>query len=70
MINLYTLPSCPVCQMVKTKLAQKNIPYNEFNLEDYTNDLHTDRAPVLKVDTNLILKTPSEINTWINSQCR
>lgn len=65
MIKLYTLPTCGICKMVKAKLTAKHLDYEEYNLEDYINELHTDRAPVLITDDNLILQTPLEINNWI-----
>lgn len=66
MIKLYTLPSCGICHMVKTKLNNKNIPFEEYNLNDYVNEFG-DRAPVLVTETS-VLYSPSEIVSWINQQ--
>lgn len=64
MLKIYTLPTCGICKMFKKKLAEKQIPYEEYNLTDYAEELHTDRAPVFVID-DTILYTPSEINKWI-----
>ena len=66
MINLYTLPNCPICNVMKKKLSSKNIQFNELNLEDYISELG-EYAPVLEVN-NHYYKTPSEINNWLNQQ--
>ena len=67
MINLYTLPTCPICKVIKQKLTSKNIQFTELNLEDYINIFNTDRAPVLQVG-DIILKSPTSINEWIQAQ--
>ena len=67
MVTLYTLPNCPICNMVKTKLAAKSIEFKELNLENYIKILHTDRAPVLCVEGS-IYNSPSQINDWIKAQ--
>lgn len=54
--------------MIKTKLTAKQIPFEEYNLGDYTEVLNTDRAPVLQVDEHNLLLTPTEINDWIKNQ--
>ena len=68
MVELYTLPQCPICKMIKTKLEAKMIPYIEHSLEEYIEELKTDRAPVMKIvenDATQYLYTPTEMNTWI-----
>ena len=52
MITLYTLPNCPICNMIKTKMQQKNIPYEEKDFSIVAEKLNTDRAPVLDVENN------------------
>jgi glutaredoxin len=72
MTEIYTLPTCPICEMVKKKLAAKEIPYIERSFEDLPKELETDRAPVLAIDDGLhpgypiYLLTPTSINNWIN----
>lgn len=73
MTELYTLPTCPICEMVKKKLATKEIPFVERNFEDLPKELETDRAPVLAVDDDrhprypIYLLSPTEINEWIEA---
>lgn len=71
MTELYTLPTCPICEMVKKKLEAKSIPFVERSFEDLPKELDTDRAPVLAIDDDLhpgypiYLLTPTSINDWI-----
>lgn len=62
MVKIYTLPSCGICHMVKTKMQQKNIPFEE---KDLTEDM--ERAPVVVTPDGLVMTSPSEIVQWINS---
>ena len=66
-IKLYTLPTCGICKIIKKKFQNKNISYEELNLEQYSNILNTDHAPVLQVDDKFYF-TPARINDWINNQ--
>lgn len=66
MIELYTLPTCPICEMVKKKLNAKGIPYAERIFEDLPDFLDTDRAPVL-YNEDIYLLSPTEINNWIEA---
>lgn len=65
-IDLYVLPTCPICRMVETKLIEKNINFNQYNLENYIEELHTDRAPVMCVDGE-IFDSPVKINNFIKT---
>ena len=64
MTELYTLPMCPICEMIKKKLAAKNIPYEEKDFGLLTVRIGTDRAPVL-YNGERWLMSPTEINEWI-----
>ena len=69
MINLYTLPSCTICEMVKTKLQQKNISFVEKNFVDIAATINSDHAPALEINENgksTIYNNPSSIVRWIN----
>lgn len=66
MIELYTLPSCPICEMVKKKLNLKAVPYVERPFEDLPKELDTDRAPVLYTEARYLF-SPKEINEWIEA---
>ena len=73
MTEIYTLPSCPICEMVKKKLAAKGVPFVERKFEDLPEELETDRAPVLAIDDakhlgySIYLLSPMEINEWIQA---
>lgn len=64
MVEIYTLPTCPICEMVKRKLNAKNIPFAERPFEELPESLDTDRAPVL-YNEDIYLLSPMEINEWI-----
>ena len=81
MIVLYTLPTCPICEMIKKKLKDKQIPYEEEDFSKLPKYIDTDRAPVmaivnanfekatdgvLPVDANFIF-SPSEMVEKINN---
>lgn len=73
MTEIYILPSCPICEMVKRKLAAKAIPFVERQFEELPKELDTDRAPVLAIDDAkhpgypIYLLSPMEINEWIQA---
>ena len=64
MIELFTLPTCPICDMVKKKLNAKNIPFVERSFDELPESLNTDRAPVL-YNEDIYLLSPTKINEWI-----
>ena len=64
MIELFTLPTCPICEMVKKKLNNKNIPYTERSFEELPEQIKTDRAPVLYTEAEYLF-SPLEIKKWI-----
>ena len=63
-VTIYTLPTCPICEMVKKKLTTKGISYLELPLQELPEFIHTDRAPVMEVGMKYLM-TPTEINDWI-----
>ena len=73
MTEIYTLPTCPICEMVKKKLDLKEIPYVERPFEELPDFLDVDRAPVLAVDDAMhtgypiYIMSPTEINEWIEA---
>ena len=68
MVQIYTLPTCPICVMIKKKLQDKGIIYKEKPFELGKGVLFdTDRAPVLVID-DIIYDSPAEMVAWINSQ--
>ena len=70
MINLYTLPTCGICKMVKTKLQEKNIPFEEKDFSIIAAKINSDRAPALEVINNgetTIYNNPTAIVSFINN---
>ena len=73
MTEIYTLPTCPICEMVKKKLKTKEIPFVDRDFADLPESLETDRAPVLAVDDGthpgypIYLMSPLDINQWIEA---
>ena len=62
MVYVYTLPTCPICEMVKRKLKDKNIQYEEKPFEE--GNFNTDRAPVVFTGETYLM-SPVAINNWI-----
>lgn len=68
--TLYTLPTCGICRMIKTKLEQKNINYEEKPLEEIADYLNVDHAPVLKISHEEqveFITSPGEMAKLINN---
>ena len=62
MIYLYTLPTCPICEVIKKKLIAKQITFQERSFEEYVGKLfNTEMAPVL-FNGNAYLTSPTAIN--------
>lgn len=66
-IILYTLPTCGICNMIKTKLNQKKIPYIEKDFSLIADTIQSDRAPALKINNNIIINSVTEMVAWINN---
>ena len=68
---LYTLPTCGICHMIKTKLEKKNISYEEHDLTEIADSLDIDHAPVLKVindnEPDTFITSPGEMVKIINN---
>ena len=54
MITLYTTPTCPRCKILKTKLAQKGIQYEECMDEEKMQSMGILSVPVMSVDGQLL----------------
>lgn len=67
-VKIYTTPTCGVCKMAKKKMTDKGIVFEEYNLEDYVEELDIETAPVLQIDDDTFLTSPLQINAWINEQ--
>ena len=69
-IILYTLPSCPICHMVKTKLKNKNIDFQEKDFAEISAQINSVQAPALQVTDEqgniVIYNSPSQMVAWIS----
>ena len=54
MITIYTTPTCPRCKVLKTKLAQKGIAYEECMDEEKMQSMGILSVPVMSVDDRLL----------------
>ena len=71
MITLYTLPNCGICHMIKTKLEQKGIKFEERDFAEAAEDMGLTQAPLLRVihsDTTEYIMSPKKMVDWINQQ--
>lgn len=64
MITLYSMPTCPRCKVLKMKLKQKNIKYNEINDPAELEKLGIKSVPMLKVGDQLLNFVKA--NKWAN----
>ena len=64
MIILYST-GCPKCNVLKTKLKQKNIPYEEITDVEEIQRLGITNVPVLKISDTEMLSFV-EANQYIN----
>ncbi len=67
MTTIYTTDTCPRCKVLKKKLEQKNIKFNEVNDIEQLRLLNIDAVPVLDIGDGKLLNF-SEANNWINEQ--
>lgn len=69
-IILYTLPSCPICHMIKTKLKNRNIDFQEKDFAEIAVQINSVQAPALQVvdeqGNTIIYNSPSQMVGWIN----
>lgn len=64
-MTLYSKDNCPRCDMLKSKLNAKNVPFVEEKDETIIDSLGIDFLPVLEVDGQLLQL--SKANDYINS---
>lgn len=67
MIILYTLPTCGICHMIKTKLQERNIPFEEKDFSLIAETIQSDRAPALQIGETQILNSVTGMVSWINN---
>lgn len=66
-VYLYTLPGCPRCNVLKKKLAEKNINVSEISDMEYIKELGIDDFPVMET-VNGIRYNFSEAIYWLKNQ--
>ena len=54
MITIYSTPTCPRCKVLKAKLAQKGITYEECMDETKMQELGIMSVPAMSVDDKLL----------------
>ncbi len=64
-LTLYT-NGCPKCNVIKSKLEAKNIPFTENTNVEELIPLGIQSLPVLKVGDEFLSFV--DANTWVNSQ--
>ena len=64
-LTLYSKDGCPRCDMLKSKLNDKNVEFIEVKDEDVIASLDIDFLPVLEVDGEML--GLSKANDYINS---
>ena len=66
-IILYTLPTfCPRCNMIKTRLEEKHLTYEEIQSPEELEKMGFDIAPAVKIDGKVY--GFSAALSWIKSQ--
>ena len=54
MITIYTTQTCPKCKILKKKLEDKGIAYEEFSDEDEMQRMGILSVPIMSVDGRLM----------------
>lgn len=67
MIKIYSLPVCPKCDLIKAKMKNKNIPFEEITDQDIMKEKGFLLLPVLETEERIITSF-SEINKYINNR--
>ena len=66
MITIYTTATCPKCRILKKKLEEKGIEYEEFTDEEEMQRMGIMAIPVLDVDGRM-MDFPDAIN-YVNER--
>ena len=64
---LYTIPTCGICQVIKNKLIEKNIPFEEANGEIAVEKFNVNKVPILETEEKVFF-SPKEISNWIKER--
>ena len=60
------MPNCGICKMAKQKMTEKGIPFEEYDLEKYAEELDIMTAPVIDTGNGELLTGAGPIVNWIN----
>lgn len=66
MINLYTLPTCGMCKLLKKELQERNILYKEIDDTDIMAEKNIGHVPVLEKDGEFM--NFKQALTWIKEE--
>ncbi len=66
MIKIYTTNTCPKCKILKQKLDEKHIEYNECQDINFILSQGIDIVPVLEIDGDRL--DFIKANKWVNEQ--
>ena len=70
---IYTLPTCPKCKILKTKLSRAGIKYTECQDIETMKSLGIQSTPAFQFEkngTSRLIKDFGEINTVVNELLR
>ena len=66
MIKCYSLPNCPMCEMLKEKLTEINVSFEEVQNKEILKSKGITHVPCLEIEENKILKF-AEALKWVNN---
>lgn len=67
-VVLYTLPTCGICKVIKSKMEKANIDFNVAEGEDFFIQNGYENAPILQLEDGELLTSPIAINNWIKNR--
>lgn len=65
MIKCYSLPNCPMCEMLKEKLNENNISFEEIQDKEILKSKGITHVPCLEMEDNTVLKLADALK-WVN----
>ena len=65
MIKCYSLPNCPMCEMLKEKLKENNVSFEEIQDKEILKSKGITHVPCLEMEDNTILKLADALK-WVN----
>lgn len=70
-ITIFTLPTCPKCRVIKTKLSSAGVEFEECQDVDRMRELGIRSTPALLIGPeNRIIRDFAEINSFVNEVTR